>query len=61
MKNKALYNLEQQNIKFSALSSRNVGEHEFLTGTDVSPKKGLLEKAATTKRFEHSSLCGELN
>ena len=61
MKNKALYNLDQQNAKFSALSSWNVGKYEFLTGTDVLSKKGLLEKAAATKRFEYSSLCGELN
>ena len=35
-----------------ALLSENVGKYEFLTSKDVSPKKDLLEKAATVKRFE---------
>ena len=37
--------------KISALSSENNGKYEFLTSKDVLPEKGLLEKAATVKRF----------
>ena len=43
-----------------ALSSGNVGKYEFLTSEYVLPEKGLLEKAATIKRFEYSPLCSEL-
>ena len=34
--------------------------YEFLTGKDVLPKKDLLEKTATIKRFEYSPLGKEL-
>ena len=44
----------------SALSSANVAKYEFLTGEDVLPEKGLLEKAATIKRFEYSPFESEL-
>ena len=57
---KAQYNLDRQTAKISALLSGNVSKYEFLTGKDVSPEKGLLEKAATIKRFEYSSLGKEL-
>ena len=40
----------------SVLSSRNVSKYEFLTGKDALPKKDLLEKAATLKRFKYSLL-----
>ena len=40
----------------SVLSSGNVSKYKFSTGKDVLPEKYLLEKAATTKRFEHSPL-----
>ena len=36
-----------------ALSSGNVGKYKFLTGEDNLPKKEMLEKAATIKRFEY--------
>ena len=42
------------------MSWGNVSKYEFLTGEDVSPEKGLLEKAATIKRFEYSPLGKEL-
>ena len=58
--NKAQYNLERQTAKISALSSGNVSKCEFLTGKDVLPKKDLLEKAATMKRFKYSPLGKEL-
>ena len=50
--NKAQYHLDRQTAETSALSSIIVDKYEFLTGKDVLPKKYLLEKAATTKRFE---------
>ena len=54
--NKAQYDLDRQNAKVSASSSANVTKYEFLTGKDVLPEKDLLEKAATIKRFEYSTL-----
>ena len=42
------------------MSWGNVSKYEFLTGEDVLPEKGLLEKAATIKRFEYSPLGKEL-
>ena len=50
----------RQTAKILALSSGNVGKYEFLTSEYVLPEKGLLEKAATIKRFEYSPLCSEL-
>ena len=58
--NKTQYNWDRQTAKISALSSGNVGKHEFLTNDDVLPEKGLLEKAASMKRFEYSPLGNEL-
>ena len=58
--NKAQCNLDRQTAKISILSSGNVSTYEFLTGKDVLPKKDLLEKAATMKRFEYSPLGKEL-
>ena len=54
--NKVQYSLDRQTAKISALSSRNVSKHEFLTGKDVLPEKDLLERAAAIKRFEYSPL-----
>ena len=54
--NKALYNLDNQTAKISALSSGNVSKYEFLTNKDVSPKEDLLERATALKRFENSPL-----
>ena len=59
-KNKTKYNLDRQTAKISALSSRNIGKYEFLTGEDVLPEKVQLEKAAIVKRFEYSLLDSEL-
>ena len=42
------------------LLSGNVGKYEVSTGKDVLPKKELLEKAATIKRFEYLPLGNEL-
>ena len=58
--NKTQYNWDRQTAKISALSSENVGKHEFLTSDNVLPEKGLLEKAASMKRFEYSPLGNEL-
>ena len=54
--NKAQYNLDRKTAKICTLSSGNNSKHEFLTGKDVLPEKGLLEKAATLKRFEYYPL-----
>ena len=58
--NKAQYDLDRQNAKVSASSSANITKYEFLTVKDVLPEKDLLEKAATIKRFEYSTLRSEL-
>ena len=58
--NKAQYNLDRQTAKISAFLSGNVSKYEFLTSEDVSQEKSLLEKAATTKKFEYSPLGKEL-
>ena len=60
MQNKAQYNLGGENGKISPLSSENVGKYEFLTSEDVLQEKGILEKAATIKRFKYSPLSNEL-
>ena len=59
-RNRTQYNLDRKTAKISALSSGNVSKYEFLTGRDVLPEQDLLEKAATTKRFEYSPLGKEL-
>ena len=43
------YDLDRQTTNISALLSGHVGEYEFLTGEDVLPEKGLLEKVAAIK------------
>ena len=48
---KAQYNLDRQTAKTSALSSKNVGKRDVLTGNHVLLEKELLEKAATMSRF----------
>ena len=58
--NKVQYDLDRQTAKILALPSGNVNKYRFLTGKDVLPKKDLLEKAATIKRFECSPLGKEL-
>ena len=40
----------------STLSPGNVSKYEFLTSKDVLPEKDLLEKAATMKKIEYSTL-----
>ena len=37
----------------SALSSRNVGKYEFVTGEDILTENELLVKAAKIKIFEY--------
>ena len=55
--NKPQYDLDRQTAKISALLSVNVSKYEFLTGKNILPtKKDLLEKAATTKIFQHPPL-----
>ena len=58
--NKAQHHLDRQTAKISVLSSGNVSKYEFLIGKDVLPKKDLLEKAATIKRFEYLPLAKKL-
>ena len=58
--NKVQYNFGKKTAKISALSSRNFSKYEFLIGEDVLPEKGLLEKAATIKKFENLPSGSEL-
>ena len=58
--NKVQYDLDRQTAKILALPSGNVNKYGFLTGKNVWPKKDLLEKAATIKRFEYSPWGKEL-
>ena len=58
--NKAQHDLDWRTTKISALSSENVSKCQFQTGKDVLPKKDLLEKAATMRRFKYSHLGKEL-
>ena len=58
--NKVQYDLDRQNAKISALSSGDVSKCEFLTWKHVLPEKDFLEKAASNKRFEYSSLGSEI-
>ena len=48
--NKAQHDLDRETAKISALSSGNIGKYKFLTGKDVLPEIGLLQKAATFKK-----------
>ena len=59
--NKDQYDLDRQTAENSTLSSGNVSKYEFLTGKDVLPKKDLLGKVATMKRFGYSPLGKEVN
>ena len=54
--NKAEGNLDRRTANIFALLSGNVSKYEFLTGKYIWPENGLLEKAATVERFEHSPL-----
>ena len=54
--NKAQYSLDRQTAKISALSLGKVSKYQSLTGKDVLLEKDLLEKGATIKRFEYSTL-----
>ena len=54
--NKAQYNLDRNTAKISALSLGNVVKYNFSTGKYILPGKDLLEKGATGKTFENSSL-----
>ena len=58
--NKTRYDLERQADKILDLSSGNVTKYWFLTTKYVLPKKDLLEKTATMKRFESLPLDKEL-
>ena len=57
--NKAQYDLDGKTAKILAFSSGNVSKYKFF-GKDNLPEKHLLEKAATMKRFEYSSLGKDL-
>ena len=57
---KSQNDLDNQTVKISALSSENISKYQFLTGKDVLPEKGLLEKVSTIKRFEYLLLDKEL-
>ena len=46
-------------LRFQHYQSGSVGRYEFLTGEYVLSEQGLLEKAATIKRFENLPLGNE--
>ena len=58
--NKAQYKLDRHIAKTSALSSRNVGKYEFVTGEEILPEDELLLKASTIKIFEYLPSNSEL-
>ena len=49
--NKPKYDKDRKTAKIQTLLSGNIGKYEFLTGEDVLPERGLLEKAATISFF----------
>ena len=54
--NKDQYNLDAQTAKILASSSGNLSKYKSLSGEDILPETGLLEKVNTIKRFTYSSL-----
>ena len=50
-RNKARNDLDKETAKISTLLSGNVNKYELLTGDDLLPETGLLEKADTIKKF----------
>ena len=42
MKNEAHYDLDRKAAKISALSSNNLGKHEYLTGQDLGLKPNSI-------------------
>ena len=59
-KTKNLRSFCQTNSKISDFSTRSLRKYGYLTGSYVLPEKGLLEKAATIKRFQYSPLSSGL-
>ena len=57
---KTQYDLDRQTTEIWALSSGNVNKYEILAGEKALPEKELLEKSATIKRLQYSSLGSEL-
>ena len=49
--NKAQYDLNRQTAKVSALLSRNVSKHVFLTGKDVLPQKDFFGKSCYNQKI----------
>ena len=45
MQNEAQYDLDRKAAKISALSSNNLGKHEYLTGEDLGLKQSTVEQA----------------
>ena len=43
--NEARYDLERKAAKISALSSKNLDKHEYLTGEDLNYKPSTVERA----------------
>ena len=50
MQNEAQYDLDRKATKISALSSKDLGKYEYLTGEDLGLKPSTVEQA----RFEYS-------
>ena len=53
----AQYDLDREEAKISALSSKNLDKYEYLTGEDLGLKSSTVEKA----KFEYSPLSMSLN
>ena len=50
--NEGQYNLDREAAKICALSSKELGKYEYLTGEDLGYKPGVIEQA----KFEYSPL-----
>ena len=50
--NEAQYDLDGKTAEISALSSKNLGKYEYLTGEDLGRKPSTVEKT----KFEYSTL-----
>ena len=55
--NQVQYDLYREAAKISALSSKEMHKHEYLTGEDLAYKPVVVEQA----RFEYSPLCKVVN
>ena len=55
--NQTQYDLDREAAKISALSSKELGKYEYLSGEDLGYKPGVVKQA----KFEYSPLGAALN